>query len=92
MSKAVAAKVDSKSLAEPVAESPDVYVESGSEGSLTPRQRTKVEKRDQAVAELDEESKHCDNHPDREAFESSDGGGTHSMQHLCKECVARISG
>lgn len=86
MSKSVSSKIDSQSVDEP-----SVYVEAGSEGSLTSRQRTKVEKRDQAVADPaeDGDKNTCDNHPDREATESTDGGGAHSTQYFCEECAAR---
>lgn len=53
---------------------------------LTDRQRTKLEKRDAAVAEPDEDYSKCDNHPDRDSVVVTDGV-LHSKQAYCDECV-----
>lgn len=79
-----------KSLAdkpEPEATMP-VRDDSDADAGLTDRQRTKLEKRDAAVAEAGEDDSKCDNHPDADSVVTI-GGELHSEQSLCEECARR---
>lgn len=56
--------------------------------SLTPRQRTKMEKRDAALPAEPEDGK-CINHSDRDSVVETDGV-LHSVQAFCEECAVRV--
>lgn len=69
---------------------PDVFGQAEEGTSLTDRQRTRLEKRDAAVAEpLAAENNDCSNHPGVEAVTTIDGAGLHSPQKFCEECIQR---